>query len=363
MSNRDNRKNPKNEEEDEESEYQLKLDESVLKEQKEVLEEKFGKRKLSRSISYSDKGNNLESGMFSLAFHKDKPDNDDKEISILGGHENFNIEAVSSIFRKNSEVFPQEKIKESIQSRNPLKFPFLKEKLTEESSNAEHSKNKYEIIYNKNESFGSKFKIDYKPLSPFLWALEFVKRIKQQESKINVMPDSNPLKKPILTKRSYRDSELEEVFLNELKKCQKLSRKLRRAWNLDQQILQNVFKKMVKQSTKSLSEVVSYNESYISPDKKSRYEAIRPYSIFQPGNLENNPHIHNLEGSRNLRITTKLKKQQNIILNQKKKLSKQSQNCKKAKEYDYYELLDYSNKNISKDHKSKDQSSDEPNQK
>lgn len=342
--------NKKQEQQEEgESEYQLKLEESVSWEQKEVLEQKFDKRKISQSISYSEKTNNLESGIFNSAFHRDKPDNEDKEISILGEHENVNIEAFSSIFRKNSEAMLQENHKELLDKKHYLHFPILKEKTTEESSNAEHSRHKYEIIYNKKESFKSKFKIDFKPLSSFLWALEFVKRIKQQESKTLFMPGPNLPKKSVLSKRPYKDSELQEKLAQEMKKSHKLSRKLRNAWRLDRKISQNVFKKLLKQSTKSLSEAVSYNESYVSLEKKG------PYSTLKPSNLENNPHISNVGGNRNLRITTQLKKQQNIILNQKKKLCKKSENCEKFQEYDLYEILDYSSKNISKDNKSRDQ--------
>jgi hypothetical protein len=342
--------------EEPESVYQLKLEESLSQEQKEVLEQKYVKRKLSKSISYSEKTNNLESVTFNFAFHQDKLDNQDRELSVSAEYGNSNREAFGSIFRKNSEMLLRGSHREVLTKAHFPHFPFLKEKTTEESSNAEHSKHKYEIVYNKNESFKSKFTIDFKPLSPFLWALEFVKRIKQQESKVLFMPESNPPKRPQLSKRSYRDSELQEVFTQEMKKCHKLSRKLRIAWKLDQKIPQNVFKKLLKQSTKSLSEAVSYNESFVSPEQKGTYRTINHC------NLENNPHLSNVGGSRNLRITTQLKKQQNIILNQKKKLCRQSQNCKKSKEYDLYELLDYANKNIRKDPKFKEQSSDESRQ-
>lgn len=366
-----NKKNNKNkkkkleDDEDEESEYALKLDDSILGDQKEILDEKSEKRKFSHSISFSDKAINFESGIFNFGLGKDKHEHDEREISIAGEHDNLNIEAMSLIFKKDSENIHQDKNKEILEKKIHINIPAITEKLTEELPYPDQSKKNCKITSTRNIQLPSSSDSNYNPLELFLLALEFVKRIKQQENSTKFHPTSKYCTyktKALLNKRSYRNSELEEMFNQDLKKCQKFSRKLKRAWNLDQQILQNVFKKIFKQSKKSLSEAVSYHESYRSRSSENINVPQKSRSILFYNNAENNPNMLNVEGSRNLRTTTRIKKHQTFILNRRKRQLRQNKGLKKSVEFEYFELIDYGNKNISKNCRFKDDDSDDENQ-
>lgn len=364
-------------------------------------------RKISQTPSDMDQAAEFQHYQKEILLPRNEPHID---ISVQAGEDDRLFGAWTPAFRKDSSIIQDEQIsifKQKEETKRGLSQIFAEKKKKEvllkppedQPKTKRGNQVRFRKVYDPHKFYPTMPINSHLLLQPFLMSKNYVDALRRSSQMMKNRQTKSELAIRKLRKRVGRQAQMNNPSNFEYLKCRKLAKKLKRAWNLNQQIPQNVFKRVrlvrkgqINSEEDSVLESLVHKKLYLRGEpifnrKKDKKILFSLAQKVQNIDQENKPNISNTlstktpnmiltspsqqlgesnlqqEMTRNLRMTTQLKKRREV----ERRLRKEQKQIKTflsfggnlsqvEMEFEKVEYLDYANKNIRKDSKKRNSS-------